>query len=273
MTTAPGITPARLDLLDEQLTERERDILTTLAKLRLACTRQLEQLHFTEASPLANARHARRVLAKLADLHLVSRLERRVGGVKAGSAGYVWSLGTGGQQLLGGRGPAGGKSPRTPWTPSRAFLTHRLSISELYVELTLAERSGRLELMRFDPEPACWRYFTGPHGAPANLKPDAYVQIAVDDYLDSYFVEIDLGTESMPVIARKAVACRTYWQTGREQAKSDGVFPLVAFLIPTAARANMIRAVLGQQPADFRRIFRVALRSEAVGLLTSGGAA
>ncbi len=86
------MSPVRLAGLADQLTEREWNILATLATLRMACTRQIETLHFTDASTLANARHARRVLAKLAMLGLVSRLERRVGGVRAGSAGYVWSL-------------------------------------------------------------------------------------------------------------------------------------------------------------------------------------
>jgi hypothetical protein len=273
LTTTPAARLVRLDELATQLTEREWDILDTLAKLRLACTRQVEALHFTEASPLANARHARRVLAKLAELGLLSRLERRVGGVRAGSAGYVWGLGVVGQQVVTGRGPAGGPKLQTPWTPGRAFLAHRLSISGLYVELVEAERAGVLELVRFDAEPTAWRSFTSAHGAPARLKPDAYLQIAVDEYLDSYFVEVDLATESPAVIARKAGVYRAYWQTGREQAGNDGVFPLAAFLVPTAARARVVNEVLGRQPVDTRGLFRVSLLSQALSLFASGGAA
>lgn len=273
MTTAPRPTARRLVRLEAQLSERDWAILVTLAKLRLACTRQIERLHFTEASPLANARHARRVLAKLADLRLLSRLERRVGGVRAGSAGYVWSLGVAGQQLVTRRGPAGGSKPQTPWTPGRAFLAHRLSITSLYVDLVEAERRGALELVGFDAEPTAWRYFTGPHGTPATLKPDAYLQLGIGEYLDSYFVEVDLATESPQVIARKAAVYRTYWQTGREQARSDGVFPLVVFLVPTAARASLVSEALRRQPDDVRALFQVGLQTEAVELLGSGGAA
>lgn len=272
MTTAPRATPRRLGQLESELTERDWAILMTLAKLRLACTRQIERLHFTQGSQLANARHARRVLANLADLRLVSRLERRVGGVRAGSAGYVWSLGVAGQRLLTQHGPAGGSKPQRPWTPNRNFLAHRLSISELYVELAEAERRGQLELLRFDAEPTAWRYFTGPHGSPVSLKPDAYLQVGIGEYLDSYFVEVDLATESPQVIARKATAYRSYWQTGREQASGDGVFPLIAFLVPTLARANLVRDALRRQPADTQALFRVGLRTEAVRLLGSGGA-
>lgn len=271
LTTAPGVSPVRLAGLGNQLTERECEILATLAKLRLACTRQIEALHFTDASPLANARHARRVLVKLADLGLVSRLERRVGGVRAGSAGYVWSLGVAGQALVTRRGPAGGSKLQSPWTPGRAFLAHRLSISGLYVELVQAGRAGELELLRFEAEPTAWRSFTGAHGAPVRLKPDAYVQVGLGEYLDSYFVEVDLATESPGVIARKAVVYRSYWQTGREQATHDGVFPLIAFLVPTPARARVVTQVLHQQPVDTSGLFRVGLLTDAVAILTAEG--
>ncbi|MCA1694061.1 MAG: replication-relaxation family protein, partial [Actinobacteria bacterium] len=80
MTTSPRPVSPRLWRLEAQLTERDWVILATLAKLRLACTRQIERLHFTDSSPMSNARHARRVLGKLVELRLVSRLERRVGG-------------------------------------------------------------------------------------------------------------------------------------------------------------------------------------------------
>ncbi len=177
-----------------------------------------------------------------------------------------------GQALISRSGPAGGSKLQTPWTPSRAFLAHRLSISGLYVELMQAGRAGELALQRFEAEPTAWRSFTGAHGAPARLKPDAYLQVALGEYLDSYFVEVDLATESPAVIARKAAVYRAYWQTGREQATHDGVFPLVAFLVPTPLRARVVQDVLRKQSADTRELFRVGLLAEALALFTSGGA-
>jgi hypothetical protein len=268
--TTTRTTAARLARLDTELTERERELLGTLAKLRLACTRQLEALHFTSGSPLANARHARRTLGKLMALGLVSRLERRVGGVRAGSAGYVWSLGPAGQAITQRRGPAGGTKLQSPWTPSRAFLAHRLATSGLYVDLVLADRDGDLDLVRFDPEPAAWRSYVGPHGARLVLKPDAFLQIGLGKYLDGYFVEVDLGTESTSALGRKLAAYRTYWLTGREQSTSDGVFPFVAFLVPTTSRAKVVNGVIRRQPDDTRPLFRTALLPDAVKLFTSG---
>src|SRR4051794_1831290 len=48
MTAAPQPLTARLARLDASLTDRDRLLLTALARLRLATTRQIERLHFTE---------------------------------------------------------------------------------------------------------------------------------------------------------------------------------------------------------------------------------
>lgn len=65
MTAAPHATARRLITLAALLTDRDRQVLDTLARVRLATTRQLERLHFIEGEPSANARTARRTLAKL----------------------------------------------------------------------------------------------------------------------------------------------------------------------------------------------------------------
>ncbi len=46
------------------------------------------------------ARIARRVLARLTELGVLARLERRIGGLRAGSSGYVYYLGPAGQRLV-----------------------------------------------------------------------------------------------------------------------------------------------------------------------------
>src|SRR6266545_7023628 len=244
MTAAPRTTARQLALLAERLTERDRQVLGTLARVRLATTRQLERLHFTEAGSSANARSARRTLAKLERYGAVSRLARRVGGVRAGSAGVIWGLGAAGQRLLASTGPAGGRQPRRPWTPSRAFVGHRLAITALYVVLVTAERDGRTELVCFEAEPDCWRPYIGAHGGRVVLKPDAFIVTAKGEWEDRWFVEVDCGTESPAVITRKARAYLAYYRTGREQATS-GVFPLVLFSVPDEQRRATLTATLG----------------------------
>lgn len=237
MTAAPRTTLARLARLEVGLTDRQRELLETVAKLRLASTNQLQRLHFTSGSPLSAARSCRRNLADLSEQGLLAQLDRRIGGVRAGSSSYLWSLGSAGQHLLERRGPAGGSQRRHPWTPALPFLAHRLAISELYVELVEGTRAGRGELLRFDSEPDSWRRFTGAGGGSMMLRPDAFAVLGVADFEDAWFIEVDLATESPTALQRKCRSYITYWRGGREQATRD-VFPLVAFVVPHAARAT-----------------------------------
>lgn len=59
--------------------------------------------------------------------------------------------------------------------PGSRYVRHRLSVSELYVQARLAERTGQLEVLTFDTEPECWRVFSGRLGGQTVLKPDAFV--------------------------------------------------------------------------------------------------
>ena len=199
--TAPRSTARHLVKLSSLLSDSDVVVLTSIGGLRLATTGQIERLHFADhATPAAGARAARRTLARLHALRLVARLDRRVGGVRAGSSGFVWSLAPAGQRLVTKAGPAGGAAIRKPWTPSLAFVAHRLGITELAVELAEAERRGTLAVAQFVAEPTCWRSYIGSGGARSWLKPDAHVVMSDGEYEDSWFIEIDQGTESPTAI-------------------------------------------------------------------------
>jgi len=129
MTPRTRVTEAYLAGLAHELTPRELTLIQDLDRLRLASVKQLERLHFTAESPRANARQARRTLARLTDLRVLVRLERRVGGVRAGSRGSVYTLDVAGQRLASACGPAGGIRIRRPWTPGGAFIAHQLAVS------------------------------------------------------------------------------------------------------------------------------------------------
>lgn len=270
MTAAPRATPARLAEIQACLSERDLAVLEAVAKLRVVCTRQVERLHFTTGSPLSRGRAARRALAALAEDGLVVRLERQIGGVRAGSSGYLWSLGSTGQHLLDRRGPAGGRQRRRPWTPSLSFLAHRLAITELYVELVEGSRAGRGELVRYDSEPDSWRSITGPTGGHLRLKPDAFAVLGLGDFEDAWFIEVDLATESPMALQRKCRTYITHYRTGREQA-AWGVYPLVVFVVPHLARASVVRRVTTSFPKAEHAIFRVTTREKAATALLEGG--
>jgi hypothetical protein len=56
-------------------------------------------------------------------------------------------------------------------------------------------RSRTVELLELSAEPACWRKYGGIGAQPTTLKPDSYARLGVGTYEDSYFIEIDMGTE------------------------------------------------------------------------------
>lgn len=264
------VTEAYVAELAVELNPRELALVQTLDRLRLASVKQLERLHFAGGTPQANARQARRTLAGLSQRRVVVRLERQVGGVRAGSRGSVYALDVAGQRLASACGPAGGVRIRRPWTPGSAFVAHQLAVSELYVRLTELSRAGRLEVLDFDAEPACWRTFTGLGGARTVLKPDAFVRLGLGHFEDSYFVEVDRATHSGQSVARKLTLYRRYWQTGREQSRRGGVFPKVLVLAPSQTRRAALVGLAADQPAESWPLFQIVSYDDALAVFSGG---
>ncbi len=256
--------------LRSRLSERDLAVLDDLGRVRLLTGRLIQRLHFEEGSPLTSARKTRSTLQRLSEMGVVTRLERRIGGVRAGSSGYLYGLGALGQKVMDVGGPAGGSRHRRPWEPSRWFAEHVLAVSELFVELREAERARRTELLGFDAEPAAWRQWAGLGGEPQILKPDAYVELGLSDgdecFEELAFVEVDRSTESQTVIKREALVYVDYWRSGTEQTKS-GVFPRVLWLADTDQRADQITATLARLAPDTWQLFQVGTIEHGVDLL------
>lgn len=253
-------TSERLTRLIEQLSERDLAVLATLEKVRIASAAQLERLHFDGVS----SQHRRRALLSLTNRRLVVRLDRVVGGVHAGSSGFLYQLSDIGQRALN---TSSGLPRRRPHTPGPAFIRHALCVTEIYVRLVETARKGEIELLEFSAESDCWRYFPGRTGGQAVVKPDAYVRIGSGEYEDSWFVEVDLGTESRTILNAKLDIYRAYWSSGTEQARR-GVFPRVVWTAPGQHRAGVISDCCSRQPAQAWSLFMVTLFEDAVGLMT-----
>jgi hypothetical protein len=220
-----------------------------------------------DGSPVTQARRTRALLKRLAELRLVVRLGRTVGGRHAGSSGFVYGLSGHGQAVLAIDGPMGGRRRRV-WEVEPTFLHHVLDVAEIYVRLVEAERTGTADLLDFQAEPACWRRFPGTSGQAVTLKPDAYVNVGAGDLEHSAFVEVDRGTESAPTIARKCQVFIAYWRSGIEQ-RQHGVFPLVVWLASNPRGVTRIAEVVRQLPQEVRHLFEVALHGDAVATLTT----
>lgn len=262
-------TKKRIAHLERTLTPRDRAIIDTLDRLRVATTEQLRRIHFADLTPRSAARQAPAILGSLAARQVVVKLERQVGGVRAGSKAAVWSLDAVGQRLASSCGPAGGHHRRRPWSVSLSFLAHRLAVSEVFAGLSESERAGAVEVLDFDAEPLSWRRFISAHGGTAYLKPDAFVRLGVGKVERAAFVEVDRDTESRSTLAVKLRAYRQYWDTGREQERR-GYFPKVVFAVPSEERKAVLVDLFTNQPTETWPLWQVVLTDELTGALIGG---
>jgi hypothetical protein len=145
--------------------------------------------------------------------------------------------------------------------PSALFVDHTLAIAELAVCLRELNRSGVLELVTLESEPACWRSFLAPHGARSWLKPDLFAITASGEYEDHVFLEVDRATEHPGVVVRKAALYQRYAATGAHQAEY-GLFPVVLWVVPDQKRQQVIAAALTAERGLQRELFRVITREQ-----------
>ena len=257
--------------LKREITDVDTAVLVSLHKLRLLTTDQLRRLHVGDGDMRATLRRTQVRLKRLHDLKLVIRLSRVVGGVRAGSSGYVYGLTGWGQAVLEVGGTFGGRRRRM-WEARPYFQDHMLAVSELCVRLVEADRGHHLELLDFQGEPQCWRYLSGPGGEVVPIKPDAFVRVATGDFEHRAFAEVDLGTESLPTILRKSQRYVDYWRSGEEQ-RRHGVFPKVVWLVPDDRRQVGIEKALGRLALEAQDLFAVGLLEDGPHMLVPAAGA
>lgn len=244
-----------------RLGERDLRVVETLSIVHLASGRQLQTLVHGDGE--SAARSARRQLQELTDRGVLTRLERRPGGVRGGSLGYVYALDVLGQAVAGVP-----QRRRRPRLPGMAFLAHAIAVTDSFVALKQLETAGQLELLAFEAEPDCWRDFAG-LGYVRVLKPDAYVVTASGDFEDRWLVEVDRSTESKARLKTKCLAHIDYHLSGREQAES-GIAPKVLWVVPDDGRRSQVLEVLGSLPAEHWRLFMVCTVEEFAQVITAG---
>lgn len=264
-TTRAYVSGRELTRLTDRVSGRDRAIIGQVAELRLMSARQIQAIHFPSedrgGGERAAIRARQRVLERLTRERLLSRLERRIGGVRAGSASFIFALGPVGQRLLASNG-----TRRRDYEPTARFVDHTLAIAQLVVDLTLAQRARRLEVLARQAEPRCWRQFSR-LGGRLVLRPDAFVTLGVGEYELRWFVEVDRATESLPTVLRKCRSYLDYYQSGQEQTAHGGVFPRVCWIVPDDSRAERLRRAITQTRYLPDRLFVVTTEAEAVGVM------
>jgi len=248
--------------LEERLSDRDRRILEHVSRLRLLHARQIQCLLFPEeqhSSASSAARCCRRVLGRLTEDGLLVRLERRVGGIRAGSASFIYAISPLGYRLIE---PTGKR--RRLREPSLRFVDHTLAVSELVVAVTLRARDGAWELVEWQSEPTSWRDVVT-LGGTVVLRPDLFLVLAVGDYELRWFIEIDRATEHLPAITRKCRLYNTYYRSGTEQ-RHHQVFPRTLWIAPTERRAESLRDTIAADQRLARGLFVV---TDATQVLTA----
>ncbi len=261
-----------LGAVRDSLSARDWQVLEGVAAHRYLTTRQAEGFWFHDhASALSGARVCRRVLRRLSDLGVLTYLERRIGGVRAGSASYVWQVGPVGDRLLREHT---GRSRRRQREPGLLFLDHCLAAADAHLALVRAHRAGELELIEVQTEPDCWRPFTGLGGARLVLKPDLYVVTGDPGdraYVNRWFAEVDRGTEQLPRLRAK---CGQYEAARRAAAgqSADEGFPLVVWVMRDQVSAARLAAAICHDARLDRQLYRVTTGEQFVGVIRGGAA-
>jgi hypothetical protein len=237
-----------LEQLREGLAERDLLVLRSVNEHRFLTTAQIKALHFVNGTEAGAERSCRRTLTRLSRDRVLNRLQRRVGGVRAGSASFVYTVGPIGRRLLG--------NARRTTEPSSQFLDHTLAIADVRVRLEHAARARCIELLKVEIEPMSWRRFVGPGGARDIVKPDLYVVTGTGAYEDAWFIEVDRGTESIPTLIGKCRQYDRYRRTGLEQAAHD-VFPRVIWVMPTDRHLERLQDALAADRHIDTDLFRL----------------
>jgi hypothetical protein len=258
--------------LANRLADRDWDILESVRSFKYLTTRQLARQHFgLEPREKVIPRNANGALSRLREFGLLSNLERRIGGVRAGSGGHVWQITDLARRLL--QDHLGEKSAARvrAFEPSSTFLEHTLAVAEVVLSLREEEARGIFRVTRLQVEPESWRSYLGPSGETRWLKPDLAVVTTVDGFEDHWFIEIDRATEPPNRIVKKCLQYQEYRRSEREQAR-HGVFPAVVWVVPNARRLSQLRGRVGSDVANKDRLFSVVTADELSALVVAGAA-
>ena len=257
------ISNLQLGQIDLTLTDHDRKLLAALKQFRFMKTNQVQRLFFPPltSTPRAALTATTRALNRLMKCGLVNHLEKRVGGVRAGSQGLIWHITEAGIRLLMMYdGEEQGR--KRIEEPSTTFLRHILAVTECYIQtVSICRCENNMHLEQITIEPECWReYELGAKNI--SLRPDLFAETISDDYRDFWFIEVDLDTESVGSIISKCKRYHEYYNSDLEQ-KKNGVFPVVLFIVPDEKRKKKIREAISESFRGSRaKIFMVITPNE-----------
>ena len=239
---------SKAQLLDIKMLLSDLDllILKTIGQLKYARTKHIQNLFFAGRDITAKSAisitsyHLKRLEKK----GLIQHALERVGGEDGKSLCYVWHLTEPGFRLLNLGEVSSGEIRRQRFPePSAMTLRHTLAVADAYVRIsTLGKGVKALSVLFLAVEPECWKSYEK-YGKSYSLRPDLHLILKNGKFYDHWFIEIDLGTESMTKIVTKCKRYYDYYYTGKEQAE-NGTFPIILWVVPDEKRKAKITATI-----------------------------
>ncbi len=250
---------AYVEWVAERLSDRDGQIIEAVNRLRLVSGSQLERLCFSSLAGHARTVVRGRVLRRLVQWQVLALLPRRIGGAARGSAGAVFALGVVGTRLCTERQAATNAASRVrhPGAPTERSIRHTLAVSEVCVGLVERARTEGVHIAAFEAEPASW----WPNGVGGFIKPDAYAILTWGNVREHWWIEVDLATESLPIMKRKLMAYVDFVERG--QFGPHGLIPRVLVSTVTPERRAALHSIVTRLPEPAAALFVVLVDSEA----------
>ena len=266
-----AMTNNKLILIEYQLTDKDKAILRTLRDAKCLFTYHIRKLFYYDAKNVrSGSRSTQFTLKRLKEYGLVDvMVDRRIGGVRAGSSSYIWYLTEQGNRLLNLSQKYKDDVPKRTrfMEPADSTLGHRMAISECFVQLNELEHEGKLAIKEVAFEPNNWHYFDF-KGKNEILKPDLFIVTSHDGYEYRFFVEIDLSTESIDTVLKKCIRYHKYLQTDTEQ-KAYGVFPFVLWIVKDEKRKTKLEHAIRTHLKNHPNIFLVITAEKFSDIMTT----
>ncbi len=197
-----------------QLTARDVGIILSVYENRFLKRDQIQRLHFANASRIA-------CNMRIKKLYEHKFLDRLVKPVAIGTHQLVYALDKRGADVVASTLEMDRHKVRWNRANNRVeflFLEHTLGVSEVRVcldvalagrreELLFYQRGDRSHLRRISMTGTKKKYFV--------VAPDAFFGIQSGRGKHIFFVEVDMGTETLSRFAEKIVAYKRYWKSGK----------------------------------------------------------
>ena len=248
-----------------QLMTRDVSVILSVYENRFIRRDQIQRLHFAHCSVQATSAR----LKKLSDHKFLDKLQRPVAG---GASQAVYALNKRGADVVARYLEKSRQSVHWKRDNNRVewlFMEHTLAVSEFKVclDLALARREEELyfyqrgdrSLIRRVPDPRGKKKYIV-------VASDAFFGIQAESGKYIFFLEVDMGTETLKRFQEKVIAYKRYWKSGKfKEEYGFNHFRVLTVAGSDRRLANLIHAA-GEVGAQYMFVFTTFAGLHNVGI-------